>query len=141
MDSQVIEEQQDSSNDSSFEKIDPSNNESEKSNDHDSTQENEHNVIEISSENTQVQTNHENIQVEKDQENMQENSSKVSQSENESNNLSDRAIYDVIIIGAGISGLYSAYYLIKKYKNLKILIIEGKDRVGGKFYYTALLPN
>lgn len=40
--------------------------------------------------------------------------------------------YDVIIIGAGISGLSSAYNLKKNCKRLKILIIEGKDRVGGR---------
>ncbi|CAF0707348.1 unnamed protein product [Brachionus calyciflorus] len=40
--------------------------------------------------------------------------------------------YDIIVIGAGLSGLYSAYYLLKKCKGLKILVIEGKDRVGGR---------
>lgn len=44
----------------------------------------------------------------------------------------NESMYDVIIIGAGLSGLYAAYYLIKKCKDLRILIIEGKDRVGGK---------
>ena len=33
-------------------------------------------------------------------------------------------IYDYVIIGAGIYGLYSADILSNKYKNTKILIIE-----------------
>jgi protoporphyrinogen oxidase len=40
-------------------------------------------------------------------------------------------IYDVIIIGGGISGLNSAYKLIKKNPTLKILIIE-KNKLGGR---------
>ena len=38
-------------------------------------------------------------------------------------------LYDVIIIGAGASGLSAAYNLKKKKKNLKILILEAKNRV------------
>jgi len=39
-------------------------------------------------------------------------------------------MYDVVIVGGGISGLYTAYSLLK-YKPLHILIIE-KDECGGK---------
>ena len=40
--------------------------------------------------------------------------------------------YDYIIIGAGISGLYTAY-LIKKHKaNSKILILEANNYIGGR---------
>lgn len=42
-------------------------------------------------------------------------------------------IYDVLVIGAGISGLTAAYTLKKKANDLKICIIEARDRVGG-FY-------
>ena len=42
-------------------------------------------------------------------------------------------IYDVIIIGGGISGLNSAYKLIKKNPTLKILILE-KNKLGGRIY-------
>ena len=31
---------------------------------------------------------------------------------------------DIIIIGAGMSGLYTAYKAIQKYPNLKITILE-----------------
>ena len=41
-------------------------------------------------------------------------------------------IYDFIIIGAGISGLYT-YYLIKQTNpNIKILILESSNRIGGR---------
>lgn len=46
-------------------------------------------------------------------------------------NENNRSIYDVVIIGGGLSGLYSAYYLTQKCKDLKLLVIEGKDRLGG----------
>jgi flavin-dependent dehydrogenase len=42
-------------------------------------------------------------------------------------------VYDVVIVGAGISGSYAAYTLKKQCKNIKVLIIEAKDRVGGTF--------
>ena len=41
-------------------------------------------------------------------------------------------IYDVVIIGAGISGSNAAYTLKKHCQSLKILIVEAKDRVGGR---------
>ncbi len=40
-------------------------------------------------------------------------------------------IYDFIIIGAGISGLYCAYNILKNNKNAKIIILE-KDKIGGR---------
>lgn len=40
--------------------------------------------------------------------------------------------FDIIIIGAGISGSTAAYNLKKSVKNLRILMIEGKGRVGGR---------
>ena len=52
--------------------------------------------------------------------------------------------YDYIIIGAGISGLYTAY-LIKKHKaNCKILILEANNYIGGRmgtdnFYSSKIL--
>ncbi|XP_059214605.1 LOW QUALITY PROTEIN: probable flavin-containing monoamine oxidase A [Centropristis striata] len=41
-------------------------------------------------------------------------------------------IWDVIIVGAGLSGLSAAHLLRKRNAGLKILILEGKDRVGGR---------
>lgn len=41
-------------------------------------------------------------------------------------------IYDIIIIGSGISGLYICYKLLKKNKSLKILILEKNDYNGGR---------
>lgn len=39
---------------------------------------------------------------------------------------------DVLIIGAGISGLVTAYKCLKKDSSLKILIVEASDRIGGQ---------
>ncbi|KAJ8408556.1 hypothetical protein AAFF_G00251910 [Aldrovandia affinis] len=41
-------------------------------------------------------------------------------------------MWDVVIVGAGLSGLSAARQLLKKDSQLKILILEGKDRVGGR---------
>lgn len=41
-------------------------------------------------------------------------------------------IYDIIIAGGGISGLYTAYKLLKYYPNSKILIIEKNNYLGGR---------
>ena len=43
-------------------------------------------------------------------------------------------IYDYIIIGGGISGLYLALNLSRKYKNKTILILESKNYFGGRIY-------
>lgn len=40
--------------------------------------------------------------------------------------------YDVIIVGGGISGLYTTYNILKKYKNKKILLLESTNRLGGR---------
>lgn len=54
--------------------------------------------------------------------------------------------YDIIIIGAGISGLYSAYKILKYYPEKKILILEknSKKYIGGRagnynFYDTSVV--
>ncbi|XP_053267845.1 amine oxidase [flavin-containing] A [Pleuronectes platessa] len=44
----------------------------------------------------------------------------------------DEKIWDVIVVGAGLSGLSAAHLLRKKDADLEILILEGKDRVGGR---------
>ena len=43
-----------------------------------------------------------------------------------------RKEYDLVIIGAGLSGLSSAYHIKKMQPQLSILIVEGKNRVGGR---------
>jgi monoamine oxidase len=41
-------------------------------------------------------------------------------------------MYDVVIVGAGISGCYSAYRLRQQYPNIRMLILEKSNRVGGR---------
>jgi len=41
-------------------------------------------------------------------------------------------MYDIIIIGGGISGLYCAYNLLKNRKNLKVLVLEKNLKLGGR---------
>ena len=48
------------------------------------------------------------------------------------------AEYDVVIIGGGIGGLYTAWRLGKK-TNLKILVLEASNRFGGR-YMTCQMP-
>ncbi|XP_045923323.1 probable flavin-containing monoamine oxidase A [Micropterus dolomieu] len=47
-------------------------------------------------------------------------------------------IWDVIIVGAGLSGLSAAHLLRKRNAKLRILIVEGKDRVGGRTLSTEI---
>ena len=42
--------------------------------------------------------------------------------------------YDLVIVGGGISGLYTLYKLSKKYSQLKILLLESGERYGGRIY-------
>ncbi|XP_062410643.1 probable flavin-containing monoamine oxidase A [Sardina pilchardus] len=41
-------------------------------------------------------------------------------------------MYDVVIVGAGLSGLNAAHLLLQRDANLKVLVLEGKERVGGR---------
>ncbi|XP_068191564.1 probable flavin-containing monoamine oxidase A [Antennarius striatus] len=48
-------------------------------------------------------------------------------------------IWDVIIVGAGLSGLSAAHLLKKRNKQMRILLLEGKDRVGGRTLSSEIL--
>ena len=43
-------------------------------------------------------------------------------------------MYDYLIVGAGISGLYTAYRLCKKYPQAKICILEATSYIGGRLH-------
>ena len=43
-------------------------------------------------------------------------------------------LFDIIIIGGGIAGLYTLYSLSKKHPNLKILLLEKGKNLGGRIY-------
>ena len=42
--------------------------------------------------------------------------------------------YDLVILGGGISGLYTLYKLSKMFPQLKILLLESGERYGGRIY-------
>ena len=42
--------------------------------------------------------------------------------------------YKVAIVGAGASGLYTAYSLIKRGLTSDIIILEAEDRIGGRIH-------
>jgi len=42
--------------------------------------------------------------------------------------------YDLVIIGGGISGIYTLYKLSKTFSQLKILLLESGERYGGRIY-------
>ena len=79
----------------------------------------------------------ENLEEEKNSDSIATSSSKehvnATSSLNIGLNSGDQDYYDVIVVGAGLSGLSSAYFMKKKYPNLKFLIIEAKDRVNFLF--------
>ncbi len=46
--------------------------------------------------------------------------------------MSSKTLYDYVIIGGGIAGLHSLYKLTKLNRNLKVLLIEKEDHLGGR---------
>ncbi|KAK2576992.1 hypothetical protein KPH14_011954 [Odynerus spinipes] len=56
---------------------------------------------------------------------------------------------DVIIVGAGLTGLATAYNILRRKPTLDVLIVEGTDKAGGrvlshgcsKYYYVSHLQN
>ena len=46
----------------------------------------------------------------------------------------NQIIYDYLIVGVGISGLYTAYNLNKKYPSAKICILEATQYIGGRLH-------
>jgi len=43
-------------------------------------------------------------------------------------------MYDIIVVGGGVSGLYSAYKLSKQYPKMTIKVLEKNDRLGGRIH-------
>jgi protoporphyrinogen oxidase len=43
-------------------------------------------------------------------------------------------IYDIIILGGGIAGIYTTYKLLQKNPSLSILLLESSDRFGGRIH-------
>ncbi|KAK3737557.1 hypothetical protein QZH41_017754 [Actinostola sp. cb2023] len=45
---------------------------------------------------------------------------------------------DVLVVGAGISGLCAAYDILKERKDSRVVVLEAKDRIGGRLDSTQL---
>ena len=43
-------------------------------------------------------------------------------------------MYDIIVIGGGIAGLYTTYKIHKKSPQTKVLLIEKENRLGGRIH-------
>ncbi|XP_051162805.1 amine oxidase [flavin-containing]-like isoform X2 [Leptopilina boulardi] len=48
----------------------------------------------------------------------------------------DNNDFDVIIVGSGLTGLTTAYFLLKKEIGLNVLILEATENIGGKIFLT-----
>ena len=48
--------------------------------------------------------------------------------------MSQSSSRNIIIIGAGISGLYAAYCLVQRGLTKEIVILEAEDRIGGRIH-------
>jgi monoamine oxidase len=47
-----------------------------------------------------------------------------------------RPDYDVIVVGAGLTGLVAAQQILRKEQTLKVLVLEDEGRIGGQVYST-----
>ena len=61
-------------------------------------------------------------------------SSDIFSYEAHTSSLQKTLIYDVVIVGGGIAGLYSAYRLLQKKPNTKLLLIEKQSDLGGRIF-------
>ncbi len=43
-------------------------------------------------------------------------------------------VWDVAIVGGGLSGLVSAFHLLEASSGLKIILFEASERIGGRLY-------
>lgn len=55
--------------------------------------------------------------------------------------ISSNQIYDYVIAGGGIAGLYTARHLVKQFPKAKICILEASNRLGGRLHSIHLEPD
>jgi len=56
------------------------------------------------------------------------------QKNKKNHNTHNTNVYDLVIVGGGISGIYTLYKLSKTFSHLKILLLESGERYGGRIY-------
>ena len=49
-------------------------------------------------------------------------------------NMSQDNYYDYVVVGAGVSGLYTAHELYKKYPSASICVLEATAYIGGRLH-------
>ena len=52
--------------------------------------------------------------------------------------MSSETVFDVIVVGGGISGLATAWFLREANPSIRVLVLEAEERVGGKISSTAI---
>ena len=50
-------------------------------------------------------------------------------------------IYDVVVIGGGIAGLYTAYQILRKSPSMRVLLLEKRRDLGGRIYTSHDFPD
>jgi cytochrome b5 len=64
--------------------------------------------------------------------NSKSKNSKFKNSKENINKVKHTNKYDIIVVGGGISGINTAYYLQKKHPKLNILVLEASNNLGGR---------
>jgi monoamine oxidase len=41
-------------------------------------------------------------------------------------------VFDVVVVGAGVAGLYAAYLIRRNNKALRVVVLEASSRIGGR---------
>ena len=70
---------------------------------------------------------------EKNKENKENKENKINKTKKNTNKTKKKE-YDIIIVGGGIAGLYMMYNVLLQRPDLKVLLLEKNERLGGRIY-------